>query len=552
MSRLITLALLATSLSTVATLPACIRVGLGGEYDTFDETGAHSRDDDDDDDSDTEAADTDGFVIDDSGDDSDENSGNESGDSDATGDADDDTSMIEASLEQPVPTRTCATPEASACALEVALDSDGMLDLGTGIYACSVNEREVTLRNTSREPLLLRAKTKPRKGPPHISVASIAPHPEHPGFPSVVAPGEAYRVLVRAHAEAVGAHTNTLTISDDGGCCATEVPLRSMIFDRARVTDEFQALGIPKTDILFVVSNTAVMGAFVDVLVPGYLLFKQYADSRGDIDYQIGVVSADVASDGEPTLAFSPGLLYPFRGERARIITRQTENSTDAFVANLTFDGNYDIGKVNAPLEAMRLALSETYLREPWANGGFRRPGASLEVFVVTAEDDASPGSVDQYIDVLKASVPNGDPASDDAYVSFTVVAGATMRGNPTRAESCTLRDTSAEPANRLMQVYNEIDNGIALSICDADAFDIFGGFPFERFRARSAFPLSQPADPSSIVTTINDQVIPQDTSGIGTGWTFDLANNWVVFGKNTTPPRLSRIRVTYRALGCE
>ncbi len=68
-------------------------------------------------------------------------------------------------------------------------------------------------------------------------------------------------------------------------------------------------------------------------------------------------------------------------------------------------------------------------------------------------------------------------------------------------------------------------------------------------FRARSAYPLSRPADPSQIVVKINGRTIPADTTGSGTGWTYDQANNSVVFGKNTTPPRGSRIEVSYEAL---
>ena len=73
-----------------------------------------------------------------------------------------------------------------------------------------------------------------------------------------------------------------------------------------------------------------------------------------------------------------------------------------------------------------------------------------------------------------------------------------------------------------------------------------------DTFAARTQFPLTRPANHSTIVVTVDEhdgngpQTIPEDTDGSGDGWEYDANSNSIVFGDDVVPGRGATITVTY------
>ena len=62
-------------------------------------------------------------------------------------------------------------------------------------------------------------------------------------------------------------------------------------------------------------------------------------------------------------------------------------------------------------------------------------------------------------------------------------------------------------------------------------------------------FPLSRPADQSTITVTVDGFTVPEASVDLGAdGWTYDPDTNTIYFGDDVVPEKGARIEVSYTA----
>ena len=87
-------------------------------------------------------------------------------------------------------------------------------------------------------------------------------------------------------------------------------------------------------------------------------------------------------------------------------------------------------------------------------------------------------------------------------------------------------------------------------SICQSDWSGLMTDLGEDAFAPIRTFPLSRPADPATIVVTVDNTPVPEAGIPNGpNGWTYIQQTNAVWFGDNVLPPAGSVVRITYTAL---
>jgi hypothetical protein len=107
---------------------------------------------------------------------------------------------------------------------------------------------------------------------------------------------------------------------------------------------------------------------------------------------------------------------------------------------------------------------------------------------------------------------------------------------------------SSEHPGGRYCEIASRT-GGICESINTADWHQVLANLGIDAFSAIREFPLSRPADSSTIVVTVDGVVVPEASSALGAdGWTYDPNTNTVYFGDDVVPDKGSRIEVHYTA----
>src|SRR5262249_32833488 len=145
----------------------------------------------------------------------------------------------------------------------------------------------------------------------------------------------------------------------------------------ATQVDNFEQLGKPKVDVLWVVDNSGSMFEEQTALTANFSSFIQFADAQ-QIDYQIGVTSTDVdptGAQGHLITCTAPNVCM--NNGPNQIVTPQTQPSPEqvfSLNANLgTFGSGFEQG-----LEGAYLALSNPLINT--ANAGLLRQDAVLSI----------------------------------------------------------------------------------------------------------------------------------------------------------------------------
>lgn len=158
-------------------------------------------------------------------------------------------------------------------------------------------------------------------------------------------------------------------------------------------------MGAPKLDLLLVIDSSPSMAAHVERLattLPGLLTALEELPI-GLPSLHVGVITADLADDGR--LRPASGLVGNYISDVPTGDGTRARNYTGELID--VFRGLIAVGTAGSetarPFEAARRALDD----HP-ANAGFRRPGAYLAVVYVTANDDASPAPIADYVAALQ------------------------------------------------------------------------------------------------------------------------------------------------------
>ncbi len=358
-----------------------------------------------------------------------------------------------------------------------------------------------------------------------------------PAVPHELSGGSSFEVQLRYHPQDINPHHSTLYIASD----ASNVELLAVpLFGRGtNISDQVDVFHQPsevKSDVLFVVDNSGSMGEEQSALASNFSSFIQHTTTL-DVDYHIGVIANEVQETetdiGDPPRDVFPGVLVQAPG-CPKIITNNTPDVPGCFADNVKI-GTCCSDEQEAGLEAAWIALSPPEVDDPGLNGGFMREDAKLYIICVSDEQDQSKGNPDFYVDFFSAI----KGYRNTEWMKVSAICGDCPSG---------CGGEQAECGSRYIEVANRT-GGIFESICTsnwAQALDTLGIDAFAEIRE---FPLSRPADASTISVTVNDVPVDQASStGGDDGWTYYPDTNSIYFGEDCVPGKGDTIKVSYTA----
>ncbi|MBN2360328.1 MAG: hypothetical protein JXR83_12820, partial [Deltaproteobacteria bacterium] len=153
-------------------------------------------------------------------------------------------------------------------------------------------------------------------------------------------------------------------------------------------------------------------------------------------------------------------------------------------------------------------------------------------VIFVSDENDQSPGDVGDYVDKL---------LEVKGYDANAVVASAIAGDVPA---GCNANGNDADAGDRYLDVVLGL-NGVFESICTPDWATTMEQIGLGTFAALTRFDLTRLPDASTVVVTVDGQVVPQDPYN---GWTYDPAHNAIHFHGTAVPEAGENISISYTA----
>lgn len=283
--------------------------------------------------------------------------------------------------------------------------------------------------------------------------------------------------------------------------CAEEVRL----VDNDEVETYIVATDLPPADVLFVVDDSASMaeeqtriaadvGAMVAVL----------ADA--DADVHVGVVTTD--AEGPAAGVLIGGVLdrVALAGSLAATLLPGTDGARE-----------------ERGLAAAELALDGR-------NPGFRREEATLDIIVLSDEDDQSGGAALDYLYAWQAA----------AQVGFRLhgVVGDLPAG-------CFSPEGAADPAERYAAVI-EGSGGLQESICAPDYTGILQRLGLDLAGVADTFALRYVPDVATVAVRVEGVEIAADSVN---GWTYEPAPNAVLLHGDAVPGPGQRVEIRYTRL---
>ncbi|MBI2376918.1 MAG: choice-of-anchor D domain-containing protein [Deltaproteobacteria bacterium] len=405
------------------------------------------------------------------------------------------------------------------------------IDFGVLGVGCSARARTVSVYNTSSLTARIDSITL-ASGAPAMSLTNV-PAPL-PAAPLNIAPGSSISFDVGFRADAVSEYAGAVEINGtfNGQTVTYVVALQGRGALDARQTDEFDQLGKPKVDILFIVDDSCSMSEEQDSLATNFGAFIQFAQAQ-QLDYQIGVTTTDVQDGNVP----EDGQLVPLTGPPAdRIVTPLSQPSPEALFSQNANVGIDDFSSVEQGLEAAYLALSSPLTFGH--NAGFLRSDAVLSVIIVSDEEDQSRQSVDFYVNFL-LSIKG---FRNTNLFTLSGIVGDFPGG-------CSGPGGSASSDERYQEAIRRT-GGIETSICTADWSRALEDLSVAAFGFKSRFFLSNQPELGSLRVWVNDVAMPERENSGTVNWFYDYETNSVNFSPFSTPEPGAHLRVEY-AVAC-
>lgn len=283
-------------------------------------------------------------------------------------------------------------------------------------------------------------------------------------------------------------------------------------------------------DILFVVDNSASMAEEQQALVDGFHSFIGEIEGANS-DFHLGVISTsqDSTDPNRGHLLGDPTYLTP---------------ETPGYVAEFQSRVLIGVGGSDKEkgLDAAAMAVSPELLIGH--NQGFLRADANLLVVVVSDEEDCSD---DGHLDGQEATACYEQPkllvpvefmvsriADAKANGEFVQIAGIVGPFDGSCAD--------AYPGRRYVEAARQT-GGLVSRICDPDWSTMLYDLGLNAVEPRDEFKLTNAADVSSMVVTVDEEVVPPDEQN---GWTYDWQYWLVTFHGDAVPPPGSTIVVEY------
>ena len=251
--------------------------------------------------------------------------------------------------------------------------------------------------------------------------------------------------------------------------------------------------------------------------------------------------SADNAVNGGVEGALEMGAGFTLNNAD-RYLTRDSEGASEIF-AEMVAQGTTGAG-IEMGLEGAWMAVLDPVNTE--YNAGFVREEANLSVIVVSDEEDASPRSVDDYLNDFAAM--KGDGWRNHQRMNVSSVVGAEppqFEGEP----SCSSASGFADYGSRYVYA-TRATGGLLDSICNEDFSPIVAELGLTLSGLQVEFALSRIPEIDTLVVSIYDS--PEESSHvrdltIDVDFSYVEERNVVVFENDQIPSSEQYIKVSYR-----
>lgn len=357
-----------------------------------------------------------------------------------------------------------------------------------------------------------------------------------PGAALEIGPRQSIELPVRFLGGDAAAYADTLRIEFEGLEAPLELPVQAAVEDEPWIEDGFVMPALPKVDVLLVLDPTQSMADRQEGLRRNLKHFVEYYDAAG-FDYRIALTTTDLADEGRILSGTSFAAVdSSTRGPaERRIVSRDTPDPVRALLANSAIELRPDTAAAESGLAAAARALSAARLSE--LGSAFLRPQAALAVIIISDAPDRSPGSVDGYLDAVRAA--RGFRGEDHSSISAVVA--------PYPAGRCTGAGGEAVGDARYVEAANG-SGGALISICTPDwsrALEWYQEFPRRQWR------LSRMPVVSTLEVRVDGALLPAQGPQETVYWRHDAVHNRIVFAPYATPAPGASLRVRY-VPGCD
>ena len=300
-----------------------------------------------------------------------------------------------------------------------------------------------------------------------------------------------------------------------------------------RQIDEFEQLGKPKVDLLFVIDDSGSMGDEQASLASNFDTFIQFATAQA-IDYQIGVTTTDI-DEGSPPEAgrLVPVELGPGQSAADRIVTPQSVPSPEEVFARNAAIGATETATEQG-LEGAYLALSNPLIFGH--NAGFLRPDAVLSIIFVSDEDDQSPNSTDFYTNYF---------LSIKGFRNTNLFSASSIVGDA--PGGCDGAGGNAFSGERYIAV-TQRTGGVFQSICTDNWSRSLEELSASAFGFKSRFFLTNQPVIDTIRVVVDGQEIPAREPEGTANWAYDFGTNSINFSAFATPEPSAQLSIEYVA----
>jgi len=284
-----------------------------------------------------------------------------------------------------------------------------------------------------------------------------------------------------------------------------------------------------KVDLLFVIDNSGTMLPRQQKLAASLSAFASVFMTKG-FDYHIAVVTTDPLFDAGA-----------FHGS-PKVLT----NATPSFLT--TFQNNVQVGDngtaYERPLDAIVTSLSDSAILS--TNGGFLRADAHLAVVAISDEDqdDTMPGGTPQTVSQVVSFLDGLKPEKFDV-LSRTYKKNYTVSAVVVQSMTdpdCTSLGAGFDKGTKLMALAN-LTNGSVASICKADFSPGLTQISQRIAEAITEIPLGSEPNVNTITVRFNGSLIARSAVD---GWTYDSANNKIIFHGDAIPTDNTNIAIDY------
>ncbi len=270
-----------------------------------------------------------------------------------------------------------------------------------------------------------------------------------------------------------------------------------------------QASDIAAADVLFVVDNSASMSEEQARLGDNFAAFVDVV-SDTFADFQLGVVTTDV--DGAEAGVLRGGIM--------------TSDDTDLGASFLTA---IDVG-TSGSRDERGFAAAFLAAAHP-QNAGFVREGARFNIVIFSDEDDHTPQSVDEVMEIIDNLKGDGDYA-------FHGVIGDLPDG-------CASGAGAADAGMRYEQAIAR-SGGFQQSICSDDYSDLLTKVGLDVAGLTDTFLLDEVPEPDSIEVRVDTVLMHQRAID---GWRYSPGENALVFDGRSVPRPGMQVTATYGLL---